>query len=177
MTPYGNIQLSFSQGLVADGTRPLSEPILTSHQWGLVSFTWEHFQRKCSKYSWCDCWKFRITGASTRDRWVDSPPYCCVFYLWTQEKQSVLDECGPLNSLLSREITWWHRSVPTLAQVKGLLPDDTKPLLERILVSHLWYSVTFTWGQIHKKCCRYLSLIWVWKLLMVQTGNKFHIYV
>ena len=95
----------------------------------------------------------------------------------TGKTECTQDECGPLNSLLSREITWWHRSVPTLAQVKGLLPDDTKPLLEPILVSHLWYSVAFTWGQFHKKCCRYLSLIWVWKLLMVHTGNKYHIYV
>ena len=31
-------------GLVPDGTEPLPEPMLTSHQWGAVAFIWEQFQ-------------------------------------------------------------------------------------------------------------------------------------
>ena len=46
----------------------------------------------------------------------------------------------------------------------GLLPDGTKPLLKPMLTYHQWGCVVFTWGQCHRKCSRYLSLAWVWKL-------------
>ena len=46
----------------------------------------------------------------------------------------------------------------------GLLPDGTKPLPEPILTNHKWGLVAFTWEQFHRKCPRYLSLIWVWKI-------------
>ena len=36
--------------LLPDGTKPLSEPILTKHQWSLVAFTWVQFHRKHSRY-------------------------------------------------------------------------------------------------------------------------------
>ena len=47
----------------------------------------------------------------------------------------------------------------------GLLPDGIKPSPEPILTSHQWGLVAFTYhGQSHRKCPRYLSLIW--KLLV-----------
>ena len=30
--------------------------------------------------------------------------------------------------------------------------------------------MAFTWGWFHRKCSRYLSLIWVWKLLIIYKG-------
>ena len=30
-----------------------------------------------------------------------------------------------------------------------------------------WGFVAFSWGQFHRKCSRYLSLIWVWRLVDV----------
>ena len=40
-----------------------------------------------------------------------------------------------------------------------------KPLHEPMLTNHWWGLVELTWGQFHRRCSRYLSLIWVWKLL------------
>ena len=41
-----------------------------------------------------------------------------------------------------------------------------KPLPEPMLTCYQQSLVTFTWGQIHMKCSRYLPLMWVWKLVM-----------
>ena len=35
------------KGLLPDGTKPLTEPMLTYHQMGTVAFFWEQFRRKC----------------------------------------------------------------------------------------------------------------------------------
>ena len=35
---------------MVDGTKPLPEPLLTNHQWGLVAFVWGKFHGKCSTY-------------------------------------------------------------------------------------------------------------------------------
>ena len=32
------------------GTKPLSEPMLTNHRWGYLTFTWRQFRRRFSKY-------------------------------------------------------------------------------------------------------------------------------
>ena len=47
----------------------------------------------------------------------------------------------------------------------GFLPKGTKQLYESVLTSHLKGLLTFTWGQFHSKCSKYLPLIWVWKSL------------
>ena len=38
--------------------------------------------------------------------------------------------------------------------------------LEPMLINLQWSSVAFIWGQFCRKCSWYLSLIWVWKLLI-----------
>ena len=48
----------------------------------------------------------------------------------------------------------------------GLLPGGTKPLLYPALTHHHWGPLAFTWGQFQSISSRYLSLIWVWKLLL-----------
>ena len=38
MTPYGDkiwVNMDSGNGLLSDGTKPLPEPVLTIHQWGL----------------------------------------------------------------------------------------------------------------------------------------------
>ena len=52
-----------------------------------------------------------------------------------------------------------ERFSSTLAQV----PDGTKPLPKPILTYHLWHIPD---GSFTGKTRRYLSLIWVWKLLI-----------
>ena len=44
----------------------------------------------------------------------------------------------------------------------GLLPKGTKPLPELMLTKHQWHIVAFTQRIFHRKCHRYLLLIWVW---------------
>ena len=46
------------------------------------------------------------------------------------------------------------------------LPDSIEPLPEPLLTYHNWGFLAFTWGQFHRKCSRYLSLIWLRKLLI-----------
>ena len=46
----------------------------------------------------------------------------------------------------------------------GLLPDGTKPLPESMLTDHQWTTVTFIWGQFHKRCLNHQSLKSVWKV-------------
>ena len=42
-----------------------------------------------------------------------------------------------------------------------LLPDGTKPLPGPVLANHQWGVVPFTWEWFHRKCPRYLLMIWV----------------
>ena len=44
------VNIGSGNGLLPDGTKPLPEPLWSTHQWGLVAFPWEQFQRKCSIY-------------------------------------------------------------------------------------------------------------------------------
>ena len=53
----------------------------------------------------------------------------------------------------------------TLDSGKSRLCDGTTPLPEPALTNRQWGHVAFTWGQFHKKCSRFLYLMWVWRLL------------
>ena len=44
-------------------------------------------------------------------------------------------------------VPWWHQTISWT-----------------MMLNHQWGLVAFTWGQFNKKCLRYLSLIWFWKL-------------
>ena len=39
------VNIDSGNGLLPDGTKPLPEPILTSHEWGSMAFTWEQFSQ------------------------------------------------------------------------------------------------------------------------------------
>ena len=72
---YGNlVNIGSDNGLLPDGTKPLPEPMSTSHPWGLMAFTWGHFHRKYWRHlslAWVkkNHW-FIITTTSHRDQWV-----------------------------------------------------------------------------------------------------------
>ena len=55
-------------------------------------------------------------------------------------------------------------SLINIALCDGLLPGNTKPLPEPMLMSHQWGPVAFTWGQFHRKYKRYQLLGFAWKL-------------
>ena len=46
----GQVNIGSGNGLVPEATKPLPEPMLTYHWRGFMTFTWEHFHRKYSKY-------------------------------------------------------------------------------------------------------------------------------
>ena len=54
--------------LSPDGIKPLPEPMLTNHQWGLGAFTEKQFHRECPRYQ---NHKFKITATSPRGQWVN----------------------------------------------------------------------------------------------------------
>ena len=39
-------------------------------------------------------------------------------------------------------------------------------IIKPIMTNHRWDLPTFTWGQFHRKCSRYQTLITLWKLLI-----------
>ena len=74
-----------------------------------------------------------------------SPPWCELFVAWSRPMAS-------------------QNSV-NIGSDNGLVPSGTKPLPEPVLANHQWGHMAFTWGQFHRKCSRYLSLISVGKWL------------
>ena len=58
-----------------------------------------------------------------------------------------------------------------ISSSNDLLPDGTKPLTELILTEHHWGLVALFWGQFHRKCSRYLFLIWVWNSLILDYSH------
>ena len=47
------VNIGSGNGLVPDGTKPLPEPMLTSHRWTSVAFIWEGFFSECPSYLLC----------------------------------------------------------------------------------------------------------------------------
>ena len=50
MASQNSVNIGSDNGLVPSGTKPLTEPVLTNHQWGHMAFTWGQFHRKYSRY-------------------------------------------------------------------------------------------------------------------------------
>ena len=44
------VNIGSDNGLLPDDTKPLPEPMLTNHQWGVMAFTWGQYHRKCPRY-------------------------------------------------------------------------------------------------------------------------------
>ena len=61
MATYIWVNIGSGAGLLPDGTKPLHEPMLTNHQWGLRAFLWGWFHGKCWTYvSLIGVWKLLI---------------------------------------------------------------------------------------------------------------------
>ena len=59
---------------VSDSTKPLAEPMLTSHHWEPMAFTRGQLHRMYSKYKLLKCVTFNITTTSPRGQWL----HCCI---------------------------------------------------------------------------------------------------
>ena len=70
------------------------------------------------------------------------------------------------NSSWPRNSIWRRRSWSR--------PDGTNLLSQQKLPHYLRGVVVFTWEQFHNKRSRYLSLIWVWKLLIKHYNRISH---
>ena len=67
-----------------------------------------------------------------------------------------------VNSLQPSGAIWRHRTWSTLIQVMAwCLMAPSYHLNKCWLINHQWSLVAFTWGQVCRKCSRYLSLIWL----------------
>ena len=65
-------------------------------------------------------------------------------------------------------VAWWRHMVPynlvNIGSGNGVLPAGTKPWWPEPMLTNLQrVLVTLTWGQLNRKCSRYISLVWVWK--------------
>ena len=71
---------------------------------------------------------------------------------------------------LSFFLSWSVPSVRLPTHRRNLRPHSgygpTECSVEPMLTNHQWDLVTFPWGQFQRKCLRYLSLTWIWKLLI-----------
>ena len=65
LTSY-RVNIGSGNSLLSGGrSKPLPGPVLTTHQWGLVAFTWGQFYRKCC-LSLIWIWKFLLSHISQR---------------------------------------------------------------------------------------------------------------
>ena len=77
------VSIGSGNGLMPDGTKPLPEQMLINYQWGLPSFSWEQFHRKCSRYLFMWVYKLHnITVVSLRGQWVNLPTRLPSFGCW-----------------------------------------------------------------------------------------------
>ena len=72
------VNIGSGNGLLPDGTKPLPEPMLTNHQWGLVAFTRGQFCRKCPNYL-SSIWVLKIDNS----RLQMHPPFASELTHWT----------------------------------------------------------------------------------------------
>ena len=55
------INIGSGNGLLPDDTKPLPEPMLTNHQWGILTFIWEQFHSDYARhYSVLTVWKLNF---------------------------------------------------------------------------------------------------------------------
>ena len=64
MAPYDLPNIASGNALLPEATKPLPEPMLAKHQWGLVASTQGQFNWKCSRflslYIYIYVWKLLI---------------------------------------------------------------------------------------------------------------------
>ena len=70
-----------------------------------------------------------------------------------------------LDSLWPSDTIFWHKSASGLDQVMDCC------LTAPIHYFNQCWLVTSNWGQFYRKWSRYLSLIWVWKLLILKIAD------
>ena len=114
--------------------------------------------RKCIKMSSVKCWLYS-SGLNVLN-----------YHFEVSEMNSQLLSSMALpiisNSLWPSGAIWCHRTWSNLAQVMACCLTAPSHYLNQcwLIMSELLGA--FTWGQFHRKCSRYLSLIWVLNTLI-----------
>ena len=135
-------------GLLPDGTKPLPEPMLTNHQWGLVVFTWEQFHSKSSRdISLIWVWRLLISDYSyisqgslgtKQNGWHDTDNiFCCIFL---KENVCMLTEISlhfvSMGSIVNKS---------ALVQIMAWHLTDDKPLSKPMLTMMYRWSLVKVW--------------------------------
>ena len=109
------VNIGSGNGLLPDGTKPLPEPMLTYHQWGLKTFTWKKLHERCPnhqslKWTWKPLNKTLLK--SPRGQWVKNVT-CGVFLFARSER---ISKTGAEGTLLA-EAKYINVSLHYLEQV------------------------------------------------------------
>ena len=94
---------------------------------------------------------------------------CTLDRLWL-----LIMDAAPWSDFNSYCLVMPYEDWVNICSVYGFLPTGTKPLPEPVLTNHHWSLLAFTWGQFHRKCSRYISLIWFWNLLIYDYSGITH---
>ena len=87
----------------------------------------------------------------------------------------IMSDANTKEALIQHQfiVASWHHMAKYngvhIGSGNGLLPYATKPLHEPLLNDHQWGLVPLIWGQFHRKCSRYLYLMWVWNQVITWT--------
>ena len=127
-----------------DSTKPLPESVLT-YPWYANEHDSMYFLWKCL---WC-------------------LSHNIVFIMTVTFPRGLFVNSMAISSLWLSDAIWWHRSWSILVQVMACCL--TAPSLY-VNQCWKWGLVAFTWRQFCWKCLRYLSLIWVLKLIFKITA-------
>ena len=88
--------------------------------------------------------------------------FCSVF-LHTFNQFSISYSLLLFNCIIIRVLVWWRHMATeiwvNIGSANNLLPDGTKPLPEPLLTNHCRRSMSFIWGQFHRKHWEYLSVM------------------
>ena len=75
------------------------------------------------------------------------------------------------------EAKWSHMKTQfwvNISSVNDFLPEGTKPLLELMLTSHQWRSVSFIWERFYSKRVSSYVVWWIWKFSKGPRSGRVH---
>ena len=109
------------------------------------------------------CLSIRLLGTNVNATWFRISKFKCIWICRLQNVCHLVHLAGRLRARSHYLNQCWL----IISNVFQHSPESTKPLPEPMLTNHHWCLLTFTWGQFHGKCSRYLPLlILLWKLLI-----------
>ena len=131
-----------------DGTKPLPEPKLTSHQWSFVAFTQGQFHRKLSRHQFIK-WVLRTTLVQLLPHLSGANEF-----KWYYRS---------LNSLRLSNAYMRQESKPPLVQIMACHLDGAKPLFEPLMVYCKIVPLGINFNEIWIGIIRFHSGKCIWK--------------